>query len=223
MQGVLFVDDDKVLRETAYDYFSANGIEIVTASCGEDALEKLYHGRFDIIILDVLMPGQNGFEVCREIKRLCDTPVLFLTALENEKEQLNGFASGACDYIVKPYHLSVLLRKCEKIIKMYRNENENNYIITVGKNTLDTKKMLFHSENCTVALQGKEYDLLFFLFTNPGVVLSRSKIIDNVWGFGFSGSDRIVDTYVKKVRKALGSSGKIIETVKNSGYRLSEV
>lgn len=222
MKKILFVDDDAILRETAFEFFSANGFETATADCGDSALEKLQNERFDIIVLDILMPGQNGFEVCREIKRLCNTPVIFLTALGNENEQLKGFSCGACDYITKPYHLSVLLKKCERIIKMYRGENRTGNIIEVGNCSLDTEKMMFIADGNTVPLQGKEYDLLLFFFINPDIVLSRSKIIDNVWGFGFSGTDRIVDTYVKKLRASLGKRGKCIETVKNSGYRLSK-
>lgn len=219
MDSILFVDDDAILRMTAEAYFSNKGVRIVTASCGEDALNKLETASFDLIVLDVLMPGMNGFEVCREIKRLCNTPVLFLTAMGSENDYLEGYESGACDYIVKPYHLSVLYEKCERIIARYRGESESDRKITVGNYSLATEKMAFIFGDTAVPLQGKEYDLLLYFFTHPGAVLSRSRIIDDVWGYGFPGSDRIVDTYVKKLRRSLGRCGKAISTVKNAGYR----
>lgn len=222
MHKILFVDDDSILCITAAAFFSAKGVQIITASCGEDALKQLEETRFDLIILDVLMPGTNGFEVCKDIKRLCNTPVLFLTALGNEKDCLMGYESGACDYIVKPYHLSVLYEKCEQIIARYRGESIKDHVISVGPFSLNTETMIFSSHSVSVPLQGKEYELLLFFFTHPGVVLSRSKIIDNVWGYGFPGNDRIVDTYVKKLRHSLGRYGRLISTVKNVGYRFSE-
>lgn len=222
MRSVLFVDDDAILCMTAKSFFSAKGIEITTAGCGEAALKEIEKTRFDLIILDVIMPGENGFEVCRDIKRLCNTPVLFLTALGTEKDCLMGYESGACDFIVKPYHLSVLYEKCEQIITRYRGEHNKNHRITVAQYSLDTEKMLFLTDDVSVPLQGKEYELLLFFFMHPGVVLSREKIIDNVWGYGFPGNDRIVDTYVKKLRHSLGRHGKIISTVKNAGYRFWE-
>lgn len=222
MNTILFVDDDLILCMTASTYFSAKGTRIITASCGDDALKQLEKMRFDLIVLDVLMPGANGFEVCKEIKRVCNTPVLFLSALGNEKDCLAGYKSGACDYIVKPYHLSVLYEKCEQIIARYRRENKNDHIISVGPYVLNTEKMIFSSQNISVPLQGKEYELLLFFFTYPDIIHSRSRIIDNVWGYGFAGNDRIVDTYVKKLRHSLGQYGKLISTVKNVGYRFSE-
>lgn len=219
MDSILFVDDDAILRMTAETYFSNKGVSIVTASCGEDALNELENTRFDLIVLDVLMPGMNGFEVCREIKRLCSTPVLFLTAMGSENDYLEGYESGACDYIVKPYHLSVLYEKCGRIIARYRGENGKDHKIAAGRYTLDTGRMEFIFGETVVPLRGKEYDLLLYFFLHPGVVLSRSRIIDDVWGYGFPGSDRIVDTYVKKLRRSLGRCGKAISTVKNAGYR----
>ena len=127
MHNVLFVDDDAILRMTAADFFAAKGTQVITAASGDEALTELERTRFDLIILDVLMPGANGFEVCKEIKRLCNTPILFLTALGSENDCLKGYESGACDYVVKPYHLSVLYEKCEQIIARYRGEQGNGH------------------------------------------------------------------------------------------------
>lgn len=197
---ILFVDDDKDLCETTFKYMSAKGYHIETAASGADALAILQNKIFDLIILDVLMPYMDGYETCREICRLCRTPVIFLSALNSEKNYLEGFSCGGVDYIEKPYRLSVLCEKANSIINKYRGSRGTS--ITIGALTLNTDSMVVNSDRLSVQLKGKEFGLLLYLFSNPGVVLSRKTIIDNVWGYAFEGSDRVVDTYIKLLRIA---------------------
>lgn len=217
MFKVLVADDEIKIRQTIYDYLSAKGMSVSLARDGEEAIEKATEEHFDLVILDVMMPIIDGIEACREIRRYTDIPVLFLSALGEEEDLLKGYRSGADDYIVKPFPLSVLYEKCLKTIKRYKGVDKENRL-TYGGITLDLQRVKVFVEDEEINLSGKDFRLLEYLMQNKDIVLSRENILLRVWGYDFDGDDRVVDTHIKRLRKALGKRSECIKTVINMGY-----
>lgn len=218
MDRILFADDEKNLRVTVYDYFTAAGFAVSLAADGEEAVALAAEAAFDLAILDVMMPRMNGIEACREIRRFSDVPVLFLSALGEEEDLLRGYGAGADDYINKPYSLPVLVRKCRAIIDRRRGAGAKG-LLTVGGITLDPAKMTVSVGGEETALTAKECRLLTYLMQNPEIALSRDQILAEVWGFGYAGETRVVDAQVKFLRKKLGQCAGAIETVVGVGYK----
>lgn len=221
MYKILIADDEIKIRNTVRDYLSAKGFDVTTAADGADALEKFGEKDFDLIILDVMMPNFDGFDTCRAVRRRSNLPVLFLTAKSQEKDFLQGFECGCDDYIVKPFPLSVLYEKCLALIKRYRNVSEDN-LITVGNISVNPEKRKVFADGEEIYFSDKDFKILCYLIKNKGIVLSRDLILTRVWGYDFDGDSRVVDTHIKRIRKALGSCSNQIKTVINAGYVLEE-
>ena len=221
MYRILFADDDYKIRFAVDSYFRANGFDIYTAENGEKAVEETEIRDFDLIILDVMMPVKDGIAACREIRKNKKTPIIFMTALGQEQDYLNGFSAGADDYIVKPFPLSVLQEKCLAVIRRYTGANTRD-IITAGDISIDCfkKKVFICGEE--VALTSKDFEIMQYLMSKRGVVLSRGLILSRVWGYDFDGDDRVVDTHIKNIRKALGGQAHHIRTVSGMGYCFDE-
>ena len=217
MDRILFADDEKNLRITVYDYLTAAGFAVSLAADGEAAVALAAENAFDLVILDVMMPRMNGMEACREIRRFSDVPVLFLSALGEEEDLLRGYGAGADDYITKPYSLPVLVKKCRAIIARRRGAGADG-ILTAGDLSLDPAKMTVDAGGTPIPLTAKECRLLTYLMQNRGIVLTREQILAEVWGFGYEGGSRVVDAFIKTLRKKLGRHGKAIGTVTGVGY-----
>ena len=218
---VLICDDEKKIRETYSDYLSAKGFEVVTAVNGKDALGKVRNDSFALIVLDVMMPVMNGFEACREIRRFSDTPILFLSALGEEKDLLDGYRYGCDDYIVKPFPLAVLAEKCNVIISRHQGNKLQNEVSFCGI-VADKSKMTVSVDGAEISLANKTFRLLVLLMENKNNVLSREQILTKIWGWDFDGDERVVDTHVKKLRKALGEKSVHVKTVIGGGYSFRE-
>lgn len=221
MFKILLADDEIKIRSTIKDYLSAKGFDVITAKDGADALEKFGEEEFDLIILDVMMPNFDGFDTCRAVRRKSNIPVLFLTAKGQERDFLQGFECGCDDYIVKPFPLSVLYEKCLVLIKRYRGISEDN-LITVGKISVNLEKRKIFSNGEEIYFSDKDFKILSYLMKNKGIVLSRDLILTRVWGYDFDGDSRVVDTHIKRIRKALGVCSNQIKTIVNAGYVLEE-
>lgn len=217
MYKILFADDEKKIRETMSNYLSAKGIAVTVAENGREAVDYSLDEDFDLIILDVMMPVLNGIGACSEIRKKTKTPILFLSALGSEQDLLKGYTSGADDYIVKPFPMAVLYEKCIKMIKRYRGINEDNRISFNGI-TLDINSVKVYADDKEIVLSNKDFQLLQYLMTNKNIVLKRNIILSRVWGYDFDGDERVVDTHIKIIRKALGEKACYIKTVVNSGY-----
>ena len=218
---VLICDDEKKIRETYSDYLSAKGFEVVTAVNGKDALGKVRNDSVALIVLDVMMPVMNGFEACREIRRFSDTPILFLSALGEEKDLLDGYRYGCDDYIVKPFPLAVLAEKCNVIISRHQGNKLQNEVSFCGI-VADKSKMTVSVDGAEISLANKTFRLLVLLMENKNNVLSREQILTKIWGWDFDGDERVVDTHVKKLRKALGEKSVHVKTVIGGGYSFRE-
>ena len=221
MYKLLIADDEIKIRETLKDYMTAKGMNVTLAKDGREAIEKAETEAFDLIILDVMMPVLDGLGACREIRSFTDTPILFLSALGEEEDLLQGYKNGADDYIIKPFPLSVLFEKITAMIKRSKGADKENRIALCGI-TLDLMKMKAFVEGQEVKLQSKDFNLLQLLMQNKGIVLDREKILVKVWGYGFEGDARVVDTHIKKIRKALGEKAGCIKTVIGAGYTFEE-
>ena len=219
---IAVADDEKAIRESIKDYLEAKGYFVKTAADGESALELFYENNFDLVILDVMMPNVNGFDACRAVRRSSNLPVLFLTAMNQENDYLKGFECGCDDYIVKPFPLSVLYEKCKSLIKRYKGIDEENKLEAFGI-TLDLACKRVYVDGKEISLAHKDFKILCYLMENKGRVLNRELILTYAWGYDFDGDDRVVDTHIKRIRKALGDKSSLIKTVINTGYSFREV
>ena len=218
MYKILIADDEKKIRETIRDYLEAKGFSVILAKDGAEAASKAADEALDLIILDVLMPNMNGIEACKEIREFSDVPIVFLSALGEEADLLKGFGAGADDYVVKPFPLSVLEQKCRQMIRRNKGAEQGETLTVSGITINYLSRKVYVAQNQEVAITGKDFALLAYLMENKNIVLDREKILAKVWGYGFDGESRVVDTHVKNLRKALGSKGDLIETVVGTGY-----
>ena len=215
---ILIVEDEPRMGAILQDYFSAHGVDSDLAPDGDAALERFAQRDYDAVLLDVMMPGLDGYGVCRAIRRESGLPILFLTALGGEEQALHGYALGADDYITKPFSLALLYAKTTALIRRSRGTEDG--ALVCGAIRLQPGPMLCTVCNTAVKLSPREYDLLLCLLRNRGKVLSREQLLARVWGWDFEGEDRAVDVQVKNLRAALGSAGKQIKTVFKAGYKL---
>lgn len=217
MYKILFADDDPNIRSAVHDYFTANGFYVTLAADGEQAADNADETEFDLIILDVMMPVLDGLGACRRIRKTHSTPILFLSALGEEKDCLSGFSAGADDWITKPFPLSVLLEKCLAVIR--RNNGADGFdIITAGGVILDSRRKKAFADGKEVTLSAKDFEMLEYLMSKRGIVLSRNLILSRMWGYDLEVDDRVVDTHIKNIRKALGKYASCIRTYPGRGY-----
>ena len=215
---LLIVEDDALLAEAAADYFTGKGWSVEEAEDGIQALERLETQSYHLILLDVMIPGVNGFDVCRRIRKDCDVPVIFITARVMEEDMLNGYALGADDYVTKPFSLPVLYAKAMALTGRVQGINA---FVELGGLKADIRSRSVQKGGEIIPLPPKEYEMLLFLMQNPWRVYSREQLLIRFWGYDFDGNERVVDNHIKKLRKAIGSCGCTIETVRKFGYRLS--
>ncbi|MCR4758849.1 MAG: response regulator transcription factor [Oscillospiraceae bacterium] len=220
--NILMIEDDLQICEVTQKYFSNKGTEIRTVTNGDDAMALIYGGleEYSLVLLDIMLPGADGFTICRSIRRSSNIPVIFITARGLEDDILRGYELGCDDYIVKPFLLSALYAKCAALVK--RTEEKTDSLLVCGAISLDTKKQVcFVGEN-EAELTPKGFAILRCLMEHQGWVVSRDTLLDSVWGTDYFGMDRVVDNHIKRLRKALGSAGKQIHTVIGRGYKLTE-
>lgn len=218
MYQILLAEDEKALSEVVEVFFRKNGFGIDVVGNGIDACSCVDRKKYDIVILDIMMPGKDGKEVCRYIRSKYDVPVIFLTALGDECDIISGYEIGADEYVTKPFSTKVLLMKVNALLKRYRGILIQNGRMIIDEISIDPARHLVSVNGKTVTLAPKEYDLLMLFIDHKDLVLTRDQILDNVWGSDFEGYDRTVDTHIKKLRKALGKAGYHIETVIKTGY-----
>lgn len=221
---LLIVEDSLELLEAMSDFYREEGAgiwEVVTASDGNDALAKVTSDIFDLMILDIMLPGVSGFEICKAARKRDDCPIVFVTALGSETNILKGYETGCDDYVVKPFSLRHLYAKSLALLKRAK-KNEDNDQLRCGSISLDKKTMLIKVSNREISINAKEYFLLVYLLENKGSVLTRRDILEHVWGNELDVNDRVVDTTIKRLRASLGDAAGQIKTVIGRGYRITE-
>ena len=216
--SLLIAEDDVSLRHIVSAFFVKNGFEVDEAADGIEACGLVMHNRYDVIILDIMMPGKDGIEVCKFIRTRYDVPVIFLTALGTENDIIDGYEVGADEYVTKPFSTKLLLVKVNALIKRYKGLLVKDGRIIINELIIEPFKHVVSVDGVRLDISPREYDLLLYFVENKEQVLSRDQILDAVWGQDFIGYDRAVDTYVKKLRQTLGKASYHIETVIKSGY-----
>lgn len=216
---LLVVEDDMLLAEVISDYFTSKEWQVVIASDGETALEIVEEQSFQLILLDVMLPKQNGFTVCRKIRESSDVPIFFITARVMEEDELNGYALGADDYITKPFSLPVLYAKALAIMNRMRGEDSLRKI-TKGDIEIDVRNRSVIVKGNECQLASLEYNMLLFFLENPNRIFSREQLLIRFWGYDFDGNERVVDNHIKKLRRAIAESDCKIQTVRKTGYRM---
>ena len=218
----LIVEDSKKIREGIVEYFGNHSDGLITidqAADGDEGKRLISENTYDLVIIDIMLPGVSGFDLCKMVRRNGNTPVFFLTSLGSEESILKGYELGADDYIVKPFNVKELYAKAEAMVKRYKG-NVDIQILKRDDIELNTYAMTVMVSGKEIDLMPKEYFLLKIFMENPNRIFSRSQLLDLVWEYDFDGTDRVVDNHVKKLRKSLGHAGKKIVTVYGSGYKL---
>ena len=222
---MLVAEDNPQIREMIGDYFTAEGRgEFIPdfAADGSESLAKLYEREYDLVLLDIMLPGASGFEICKKLRSESSCPIIFLTALGSESDILHGYELGADDYIVKPFSLAALYAKCTALVKRSKGMVQGGSRQTCGGIGLDPVRMTVTVNGEPAELAPKEYFILKLLMDNKEKVLSRDAIITKVWSYDFDGDERVVDNHIKKLRRALGSESGRLKTVFGGGYKLTE-
>lgn len=216
---LLIVEDDLFLQEAIADYFQSKSWEVTCVSSGIDAINMVRKMDFHIILLDIMIPKQNGFQVCEKIRKSKDVPIIFITARVSEEDKLNGYSKGADDYVTKPFSLPVLYAKSMALVARALGSNVI-HELSVGDITVDTKARSVKIGQNICCLPPKEYDILIFLMENPKRIFTREQLLIRFWGYDFEGNERVVDNHIKKLRKNLGICSGYIKTVTKVGYKL---
>lgn len=219
---ILVVDDELRMRRVLVDYLRIKGYETLEAADGAQALRVFEAGRPDLVLLDVMMPELDGWQVLRQIRGSSSVPVIMLTARTQEEDELHGFSLGADEYIAKPFSLKVMLARVEAVFRRSAGEplapEAADKAAAVGL-AVDPVAREVKVDGVPVDLTYTEFELLTFLMLNAGAALSRDQILDNVWKFEYFGDSRTVDTHVKKLRSKLGTSGDCVKTIRGIGYK----
>lgn len=210
MKTILIVEDEAKMREFISLYLRKENYQILEAENGEEAIEVFNKHNVDLMVLDVMMPKLDGFQVCAKIREVSNAPIIILTAIEKEMEQVKGYELGADDYVTKPFKIKILLAKIKrqltrqaerKHLERIEDDNNNWFIHENLEINIDGREVYINQQEVT--LSPKEYELLEYLVINKGVALTRDQILENVWGYDFEGGIRVVDNHIKKLRAKL--------------------
>lgn len=218
MEKILIADDEQLMRQLVADFLQPEGYEIVEAADGKEALQLYHEQHPDLILLDVMMPGYDGWTVCREIRRESSVPIMMLTAKGEEIDQLFAYDLGIDEYITKPFSPKILVAKIKALLRRTQKE-ENEQISAADGVSIDQDARQVVLDGKNIDLSPTEYKLLTYLVTNAGKALSRRQILNKVWNYDYYGDLRTVDTHINRLRIKLGDKGKYIQTVRGYGYR----
>lgn len=219
---ILLAEDERDMREVLCDYFTAKSggeLTMISAPDGNTALHLIETQPFDLLLLDIMLPGTDGFALCRAAREQGDAPVLFVTAREDEQDKLHGYGLGADDYVVKPFSLAVLYAKAQALLRRSRGMTAAE-VLRAGELELDPARGTVTADGQRIDLPPKEFALLRALMERKNRVLTRDELLNLAWGWDFDGTDRVIDGHIKKLRRALGPHADCIKTVVKRGYKL---
>lgn len=222
MQGIkiMVADDESRMRKLVRDFLVREGYEVLEAADGEEALDLFYREKdIALILLDVMMPKTNGFEVCREIRETSKVPIIMLTAKDGESDELNGFDLGVDEYISKPFSPKILMARIAAILRRSGKVQDGEEVRSIGGIAVDRVARIVTVDDVRLDLSYKEFELLAYFMENEGIALSREKILNHVWDYDYFGDARTIDTHVKKLRAKIGNKGEYIKTVWGMGYK----
>lgn len=217
---ILVVDDESRMRKLVRDFLVRQEFDVIEAGDGEEALDLFYQDKsIALIILDVMMPKMNGWEVCREVRETSKVPIIMLTAKSEESDELMGFDLGVDEYIAKPFSPKILVARVEAILRRTNKLGDSSEVKKAGAIVLDKTAHEVKLDGKTIDLSFKEFELLDYFLDNQGIALSRERILNSVWNYDYFGDARTIDTHVKKLRSKLGEHGDYIKTVWGMGYK----
>ena len=217
---ILVVDDESRMRKLVKDFLVKKDYEVLEAGDGSEALDIFFENQdIALVILDIMMPKLDGWQVCREIRRYSKVPIIMLTARTDERDELQGFELGVDEYISKPFSPKILVARVEAILRR-TNQLSDEDTIEFGGIVLDKAAHVVTIDGEQIDLSFKEFELLAFFMENKGIALSREKILNSVWNYDYFGDARTIDTHVKKLRSKMGEKGNLIKTVWGMGYKL---
>lgn len=215
---VLVVDDEARMRKLVKDFLTNKGFQVIEAADGEEAVDIFFNQKdIALILLDVMMPRMDGWEVCRTIRKYSKVPIIMLTARGEERDELQGFSLGVDEYISKPFSPKILVARVEAILR--RSNVIGTESTEVGGIRIDKAARQVTIDGNPIDLSYKEFELLNYFVENQGLALSREKILNNVWNYDYFGDARTIDTHVKKLRSKLGDKGEYIKTIWGMGYK----
>lgn len=220
MSSILIVDDEPNIIELTTLYLERDGFKVESVGTGKDALTRWESSSPDLIILDLMLPDIDGFEICRQIRAKNNTPILMLTARKEDVDKIVGLELGADDYLTKPFNPRELVARVKAILRRKQGEFKPVANITLGNLTIDIARHEVKNEGVPVTLRTKEFALLVALAQNEGIVLSREKLLELVWGFDYYGETRTVDVHINHLRDKIAGSGADIETLRGTGYKM---
>lgn len=216
---ILVVEDESRMRKLVKDFLTKKNFQVLEAGNGEEAMDIFYEEKdIALIILDVMMPKMDGWEVCREIRKNSKVPIIMLTARSDERDELLGFDLGVDEYISKPFSPKILVARVEAILRRTGQNNPED-VISAGGIVIDKAAHLATVDGKPMELSFKEFELLTYFLENQGIALSREKILNSVWNYDYFGDARTIDTHVKKLRSKMGDKGEYIKTVWGMGYK----
>ena len=216
---VLVVDDESRMRKLVKDFLAREGYTVVEAGDGMEAMDIFYEEKdVALVILDVMMPKMDGWQVCREIRESSKVPIIMLTARSEERDELQGFELGVDEYISKPFSPKILVARVNAILRRTLGSTGGD-VIEAGGIVIDKAAHIVKIDGEAVELSYKEFELLSYFVENQGIALSREKILNNVWNYDYFGDARTIDTHVKKLRSKLGDKGEYIRTIWGLGYK----
>ncbi len=221
MEGlkILVVDDESRMRKLVSDFLTKKGFQVIEAGDGEEAMDIFYQDKdIALIILDVMMPKMDGWEVCREVRKNSKVPIIMLTARGDERDELLGFDLGVDEYISKPFSPKILVARVEAILRR-TGQGKGEDILSIGGITIDKAAHQVTVDGKNVELSFKEFELLTYFLENNGIALKREQILNSVWSYDYFGEARTIDTHVKKLRSKLGEKGDYIKTIWGVGYK----
>ena len=218
---VLVVDDEKLIVKGIRFNLEQDGMEVDCAYDGEEAVEKAKANKYDIILLDLMLPKMDGLEVCQQIREFSNVPIVMLTAKGEDMDKILGLDYGADDYITKPFGIMELISRVKALLRRSAYVEEKKFL-TLGSVFMDDEKHAVYVNDQVCELTYKEYELLKLLMSNAGIVTARDTIMERIWGIDFEGESRTLDMHIKTLRKKLGEAGSMIKTVRNVGYIMSD-
>lgn len=220
---ILIVDDESRMRKLVRDFLERAGYYVLEAGDGLEAMEIFYENKgIDLLILDIMMPKMDGWQVCREVRQNSKVPIIMLTARGDERDELQGFELGVDEYISKPFSPKILVARVEAVLRRSRGV-DSEASVDAGGILIDKAAHTVRIGTETVDLSFKEFELLTYFVENQGIALSREKILNNVWNYDYFGDARTIDTHVKKLRSKLGEKGNYIKTIWGMGYKFEVI
>lgn len=217
MASILIIEDEISIAELERDYLELSGFEVEIETSGTSGLERALKEDFNLIILDLMLPGIDGFDICKKIREHKNTPIIMVSAKKDDIDKIRGLGLGADDYMTKPFSPKVLLAKANALLR--RSSAIPADTVNAGKISIFPASHRVFLDGQEITLTHKEYELLYFFMANPGQIFSREQLLNRIWGYDFEGTTRTVDTHIKTLRQKLGGESKHIVTLIRSGYK----